>query len=99
MLELGLVPRTTAPVVAQVSRSSQQAQLHRILRGCEIVAFTPDESYEVGSLLARAGTADIVDGHVVVTAGAYSATVVTSDPDDLRHLADQFRARVRVQTL
>ncbi len=36
-LELGVVPTTTAPVVAQVTRSPRQAQLRRFLRGCDIV--------------------------------------------------------------
>jgi len=96
-LELGLVPRTTAPVVAQVSRSPRQAQLHRMLRGCEIVGFAPEESHEVGSLLATAGTAYVVDGHVVFTAARRSATVLTSDPDDMRHLAARLPTPVRVQ--
>lgn len=96
-LEFGLVPQTTAPVVAQVSRSSRQAQLRRILRGCHILAFSPDDSHEVGSLLAKAGTADVVDGHVVLMAAARSATVLTSDPDDLRHLAAHMPKPVRVQ--
>lgn len=98
-LELGLVPLTTAPVVAQVSRSPRQAQLRRILRGCSIVAFAPEESHEVGSLLAMAGTADVVDGHVLVTAAARLATLLTSDPEDLRHLADQLSTPVRVQRI
>ena len=96
-LELGLLPVTTAPVVAQVSRSPRQAQVHRMLRGCEIVAFARDESHEVGSLLARAGGADVVDAHLVVTAAGRSATVITSDLDDLRHLADQMPTPVRVR--
>jgi hypothetical protein len=43
-LEAGVVPRTTAPVVAQVSRSPQQVQLRRLLRGCDIVGFVPDQA-------------------------------------------------------
>lgn len=96
-LEFGLVPRTTAPVVAQVSRSPRQAQVHRILRGCEIVAFGQEEALEVGSLVGKAGTADVVDAHLVVTAARHSATVLTSNLDDLRHLAGQLPTPVRVQ--
>lgn len=96
-LELGLVPRTTAPVVAQVSRSSRQVQLRRLLRGCDVVAFAPGESHEVGALLAKAGTADVVDAHVVVIAAQHSATVLTSDSDDLRLLADHLPTPVHVQ--
>ena len=98
-LELGLLPRTTAPVVAQVSRSPRQAQLHRLLRGCDIVAFAPEESHDVGALLAKAATADVVDAHVVLTAARRSAVVLTSDPDDLLHLAGHLPAPVRVRTV
>lgn len=96
-LELGVVPRTTAPVVAQVIRTSQQAQLHRFLRGCEVEAFVAAESHEVGSLLARAGTADVIDAHLVITAARHSATVLTSDLKDLHHLTDHLPTPVRVQ--
>ena len=98
-LELGVVPLTTAPVVAQVSLSSRQVQLHRILRGCDIVPFGPEQAHEVGSLLAKAGTSDVVDGHIVVTAVAQSTTILTSDPDDLRRLADQLSTPVPVRRI
>ncbi len=98
-LEVGLVPRTTAPVVAQVSRSPRQVQLRRMLRGCEIVPFGPGDAHEVGLLLAKAGTADVVDAHVVITAAASRATALTSDPADLRHLADHLPTVVRVRSV
>ena len=96
-LELGLIPRTTAPVLAQVSRSPRQVQLRRMLRGCDIVGFAADDSHEVGALVGRAGTADVVDAHLAIVASRRQATVLTSDVDDLRHLADQFPTPVRVQ--
>jgi hypothetical protein len=98
-LEMGLVPRTTAPVVAQVSRSSRQAQLHRMLRGCEIVPLASDDAHEVGSLLGSAGTADVVDAHLIIIAARRSATILSSDVDDLRHLAAKLPAPVRVQRI
>ncbi len=54
-LELGIAPVPTAPVVAQVSRSSRQVPLRRFLRGCDIVAFTPAQAHAVGALLGAAG--------------------------------------------
>jgi len=96
-LELGLVPRTTAPVVAQVSRSPRQVQLRRLLRGCDIVPFRPEEAHDVGALLAKAGTADVVDAHVMVTAAQRFAVVLTSDLNDLLHLAGHLPAPVRVR--
>jgi predicted nucleic acid-binding protein len=87
-LEVGVVPVTTAPVVAQVSRSPRQAQLRRFLRGCDIVGFLPEEAHEVGGLLAQAGSSDIVDAHVVLTAGHSRSTVLTSDEEDLQPLSN-----------
>jgi len=98
-LEVGAVPTTTAPVVAQVSRSHRQAQLRRFLRGCHIVAFTPEEAHDVGALLGQASTSDVVDAHVIVTAAKTSSTVLSSDPDDLRRLSDQLPVPVRVQRI
>lgn len=98
-LEVGAVPTTTAPVVAQVSRSSRQAQLRRFLSGCDIVGFVPEEAHDVGALLGGAGTSDVVDAHVVVTASKAGATVLSSDPEDVRRLSDLLPVPVRVQRI
>jgi predicted nucleic acid-binding protein len=95
-LELGVVPTTTAPVVSQVSRSSQQVQLRRLLRGCEIVAFTPEEVHEVGELLGRAGSSDVVDAHVVVIASRRGSSVISSDEEDLKRLSNSLRQPVAI---
>lgn len=87
-LEVGVVPTTTAPVVAQVSRSPRQVQLSRFLRGCDIVDFNRQEAHEVGALLSRAETSDVVDAHLVLTASRRRSTVLTSDEQDLRRLSD-----------
>jgi predicted nucleic acid-binding protein len=86
-LESGVVPITTAPVVAQASRSSRQAQLFRFLRGCEVVPFAVGDSHEVGRLVGGAGTSDVIDGHVVVTASRHGSSVLTGDTADLARLA------------
>ena len=86
-LEAGIVPVTTAPVAAQVLRSPHQVQLRRLLRGCEIVAFGPEQAEQVGSLLARAKASDVVDAHIVLTAAKTGSTVVTSDVEDLERLS------------
>ncbi len=95
-LEMGLVPVTTAPVVAQVSRSGRQAQLRRFLRGCDVVAFDGDEAHDVGGLAGRAGATDVVDVHAVATAHRLRLGIVTSDEDDLEPIADLLRPRVPV---
>jgi predicted nucleic acid-binding protein len=97
-LEEGLLPATTAPVVAQVSRSPRQVQLHRFLRGCVVVPFAADEAHEIGRLLGRCALSDVVDAHVVTTAQRRSASaILTSDPQDLRSLSAQLTKPVIVQ--
>ncbi len=86
-LDLGLAPVTTAPVVAQVSRSARQAQLRRFLRGCVVVPFEPYQAHVVGALLGKAGSSDVTDGHVVAVAASIGATVLTADLDDLTRLS------------
>jgi predicted nucleic acid-binding protein len=87
-LEAGTVPVVPAPVITQVSRSPAQAQLHRLLRGCEVVSLTEQRAHAAGRLLGRAGTADVVDAVVAQTAAGLRADVVTSDRADIRRLLD-----------
>lgn len=96
-LEVGLVPVTTAPVVAQVSRSPRQAQLRRFLSGCSVVPFSADDAHAVGALLGGSGMSDVVDAHVVLTAASVSAAVLTADPDDLRRLSDELPAPLAIR--
>lgn len=86
-LELGITPITTAPVVAQTSRSGRQAQLRQLLRGCEITAFAPDQAHAVGALLGASNTSDVVDAHVAIVASVHQSVVITSDDDDFTHLS------------
>ncbi len=76
---------TTHPVVAQVWRDgAQQARLARFLQSVVIVAF--EGGPEVGNLLARAGTSDVVDAHLVVVAVRRSEPILSGDMDDLQSL-------------
>jgi predicted nucleic acid-binding protein len=93
-LELGLVPVTTAPVVAQASRSPKQAQLRRFLRGCEIADFSDADAHEVGALAGKAKTSDVVDVHVVVVAHRHGFGLVTTDETDLRSVVDELGRRL-----
>ena len=85
-LELGVVPLVPAPVVAQVSRSPQQAQLRRFLAGCVVVPLGENQAHEAGRLLARTGTSDVVDAVVVTVALRNEAVILTGDPDDIKRL-------------
>lgn len=96
-LEAGTVPITTACVVAQVSSSGRQVTLRRFLRGCDVVGFGPDQAHEVGSLLARTATSDVVDAHLTLTASRTPSMVLTADVDDIETLAGGLPATIRVQ--
>ena len=95
-LELGIVPITTAPVVAQVSRSATQAPLHRLLKGCLTVGFEPTDAHAVGELCGKARSSDVVDAHLVHVASTGGSSIVTSDPADLSRIAAHTAEPVRV---
>lgn len=98
-LEDGQAPRTTAPVVSQVSRGARQANLRRFLGGCKIDPFTANEAHTVGALLAQSGTSDVVDAHVVLRAAANDLTVLTSDVDDIEWLVAAAEVSVQVRAV
>jgi predicted nucleic acid-binding protein len=85
--ELLIVP---APVLAQVWRGgARQALLARFLNlpFVEVDLLTRGLWLAAGVLCGARGTSDVVDAAVVVCAQRHGAgAVVTSDPDDLRHL-------------
>jgi hypothetical protein len=95
-LEAGVVPVTTAPVVAQVSRAPRQVQLRRLLRGCQVEAFPGEQAHQVGALLAKTGASDVVDAHVALVASGRRARILTSDPSDLKRLAKELSPRPEV---
>ena len=85
-LELGALPLVPAPVVAQVSRSPQQAQLRRFLAGCVVVPLGESDAHAAGRLLAKTRTADVVDAVVATVALRHKAVILTGDPDDIQRL-------------
>lgn len=95
-LEVGAVPVTTAPVVAQVSRSARQVQLRRFLRGCEVLPFAAEDAHEVGQLVGKARTSDVVDAHVVHVAAALGSSVLTADVGDLAVLGGHVSGSIRI---
>jgi predicted nucleic acid-binding protein len=97
LLGLREVPTAPAPVVAQSWRGgSRQALLARLLVGCEIEALDDGQARSVGSLAARAATADIVDACVVEGALRRHDLVVSSDQDDLHAIAAAVSRRLEV---
>ena len=89
--------RTSAIVVAQVWRdpAGRQARLARLLRAVDIRAVDDRLARDAGVLLGRAGSADPIDATVVLVAES-GDRILTSDPGDLRRLADTAGARVDV---
>ena len=98
-LETGILPVVPAPVVAQASRSPQQVQLRRLLRGCQVTALTEQDAHAAGHLLGRAGTRDVVDAVVAHTAAQLNADVVTGDPDDIGRLLEAAGATSQIISL
>jgi rRNA-processing protein FCF1 len=87
-VERGARPVVPTTVLAQAVRSpGTQATLARLLQGCDTADLDRADATAAGKLLAAADRADVVDAHVVVVALARAAAVVTSDRDDLSHLA------------
>ena len=90
--ERGLRITIPASALAQAIRNpARQVRLSRLIRqaGTNLMALDGMDATAVGLLLARTGTADIVDAHVVVCAQRAGQAVVTSDANDLRRLAPQ----------
>ena len=84
------------PVLAQVSRSPQQAQLRRFLAGCAIVPLGESEAHAAGRLLGITKTADVVDAAVVTAAFKQKASILTSDPNDIKRLVRATRREIIV---
>jgi predicted nucleic acid-binding protein len=86
--------RVPAVVVGQAWRDSRrQVRLDRFLAGCHVDPVGLEVAMAAGILCGRAGTSDVVDATVVVMAAATGAVVWTSDPEDIKALADQSGAR------
>ena len=77
----------THPVVARVWRDgSRQSRLARFLRTVEVHRF--DDGPNVGMLLARVRTSDVVDAHLVLLALQLSEPILSGDVDDLSTIID-----------
>ena len=89
--------RAPAVVVAQAwrSRDGRQAGLARLLRTVEIVVVDLDLARRAGELLDRSATADPIDAMVVLVAEDGDA-ILTTDPNDIAHLAAAAHVRAAV---
>jgi hypothetical protein len=92
--ELGIRITVPATALAQAIRSpARQTRLSRLIRqaSTDLVALDGAEAAAVGLLLAKTGTADIVDAHVVICARRMGQVVVTSDPGDIGRIDPELR--------
>ncbi|SDT70718.1 PIN domain-containing protein [Jiangella sp. DSM 45060] len=92
-------PVVPAAVLAQAWRGGPQHQLSRLLRGCKIEPMTEQLAREAGQACAAAGTSDVVDATVVISALSRGDLAVTSDPGDLAHLADALNKPIRLHAV
>jgi hypothetical protein len=85
----GRPPVTSGGVVARVWRGGRgrQAELARLLAGVQVAAIDDSLGRRAGMLLARSGQSDAIDAAVVCLA-ADGDDILTSDPGDLRALAE-----------
>lgn len=92
-------PIVPVVVLAQAWRGGPQHQISRVLKGCDILADDQRTGRAAGVACGASGTSDVVDAIVVATAVQHQAAVVTSDPDDLTHLADSIGVKLRLFTI
>jgi hypothetical protein len=88
-----------APVVAQAWRSPRNVRLQRLLQRVAIEPFMPTLAFDVGALLSRTRTADVIDAMLVLTASHRHDIVLTDDPDDIAVLARSVIPRIQVLTV
>jgi hypothetical protein len=93
----GRVPMTNGGVVAQVWRGGhgRQVPVAMLLAGVEIVSIDDSLGRRAGMLLARTGRADAIDA-VVVCLAADGDDILTSDPGDLRILAEAAEVHIEL---
>jgi predicted nucleic acid-binding protein len=78
-----------AGALAQAWRASPRQHGLHLLLGSEVVDVVPldlVQALKIGALLAHAGTSDVVDASVAVTARERRNFVLTSDPADINRL-------------
>lgn len=83
-----------AIVVGQAWRDGRkQAQLARFLRTCQVEPTDIETAKAAGVLCGQAGSSDVVDATVMVTALSHHANIITSDHKVMIELAKACGAR------
>jgi predicted nucleic acid-binding protein len=98
-LAIGHRPVVPVTVLAQAWRGGPQHNLSRLLRGCQVFPDNEGLGRLAGAMCGLSGTSDVVDALVVATAIELDALVVTSDPDDLKHLSASVNQKLVLHTV
>jgi len=80
-----------APVLTEVHTGRRDhARIDRVVNAVDMVIdTTADRARQAGELRSKSGALDVVDAIVVAEAVASApALIMTSDPDDIRHLVE-----------
>jgi hypothetical protein len=99
LLERGIRPTVPTVALAQTWRGGPQRHLARLLRGCRVASFAERDARAAGEALGRSRTSDVVDAGVVIAAVVREDAIVTSDPRDLKVVADAIGARPRLHVV
>ena len=98
-LRRGLPPTVPAAVLAESWRGGPQANLSRLLKGCDVEDLTKTRARAVGALAARAQHDDIVDVSVVEGALRRNHAVVTSHAAHIRKVATAAGADITIHSV
>jgi hypothetical protein len=92
-----VVPTVPAPVLAQCWRGTpRQAELARLLAGCDVETLDDTRAKATGTLAGRARITDIVDANVVEGALRRGDLIVSSGKGDLDAIAAAVSRHVTV---
>lgn len=94
LLARDVLPVVPAGVLGQVWRGGPQPELSRLLKSCEVEPLDEELTRAAGVACARSGTSDVIDASVVVGAIRRGEGIITSDPKDLRRIAEALHATV-----
>ena len=88
IVDNGIRPVVPAGVLAQVWRGGygRQAPLTKMLKQCRVEPLAENLAKQVGLASHKAGTSDVVDLSVVVSAISRGDRIVTSDEDDITEI-------------
>ena len=98
-LRRGLPPTVPAGVLAEGWQGGPQANLSRLLKGCDIEDLTKAQARAVGALTATADHDDIVDVSVVEGAVRRNHAVVTSNSVHIRKVAAATGASITIHSV